>query len=60
MLLCNQHAGINHLVAYVTPPDADTDAAVEDLKKNVPEYMIPEVITKMESLPLLPNGKVNR
>ncbi|KAK9813644.1 hypothetical protein WJX73_001264, partial [Symbiochloris irregularis] len=59
-VLVKDDQGINHLVAYVTPMDADTDAAVEDLKKNVPDYMIPEVITKMEALPLLPNGKVNR
>ena len=53
-------AGNNHLVAYVTPEDADVDAAVEDMKQNVPEYMVPEVITKLAALPLLPNGKVNR
>ena len=60
LICCLVRAGNNHLVAYVTPEDADVDAAVEDMKQNVPEYMVPEVITKMAALPLLPNGKVNR
>lgn len=54
------YAGNNHLVAFVTPADADVEAAVEDMKQNVPEYMVPESITRLEALPLLPNGKVNR
>jgi amino acid adenylation domain-containing protein/non-ribosomal peptide synthase protein (TIGR01720 family) len=49
------------LCAYYVP---DTDVAVEELTgylaKELPEYMIPAAWVKQESIPLTPNGKVNR
>lgn len=33
---------------------------LEVLRKNLPRYMVPSVLVKLDALPLLPNGKVNR
>ncbi len=51
------------LVAYVSPqPGAEVDSATarEALQKTLPDYMIPSVIVVLQSLPLNPNGKVDR
>jgi natural product biosynthesis luciferase-like monooxygenase protein len=63
-----------HLVAYITRAAADRHARLtaegsaalsatvlrEFLKNRIPEYMIPSEFILLESLPLLPSGKVNR
>ncbi|NEQ41934.1 MAG: non-ribosomal peptide synthetase, partial [Okeania sp. SIO3I5] len=50
------------LVAYLVPNDAKT--TINDLrsflKTKLPEYMIPAAFVFLESMPLTPNGKVNR
>lgn len=51
------------LVAYfVTAPDFTVD--IPELRKHlrakVPEYMIPQYFVKLQSIPLTPNGKVDR
>ena len=33
-------AGTSHLVAYVTPKDADVDRALTDMRQSVPDYMV--------------------
>ncbi|MEV6424328.1 amino acid adenylation domain-containing protein [Streptomyces sp. NPDC051662] len=54
------------LVAYVVPAaGADTDAMdTEELRahtaQTLPGYMVPTAFVPLASLPLLPNGKVNR
>jgi hypothetical protein len=50
------------LVAYVVagrgaPP---SDALLEQLRAQLPEYMVPSAIVTMSELPLTPNGKVDR
>jgi amino acid adenylation domain-containing protein len=50
------------LVAYVVPrgdmPSAD--ALRDHLRRSLPEYMIPQHFVQMATIPLLPNGKINR
>ncbi|MBL8344484.1 MAG: amino acid adenylation domain-containing protein [Rubrivivax sp.] len=56
-------AGDMALVGYVVPrPGAalDTGALREDLRRTLPDYMLPRVLLVLASLPLLPNGKVDR
>jgi len=50
------------LVAYVVPatPGLDSQAIRTFLKERLLEYMIPSHFVFLDSLPLLPNGKVNR
>lgn len=50
------------LVAYVVPRVAMPDAGVlrTHLRSSLPEYMIPQHFVPMETIPLLPNGKIDR
>jgi acyl carrier protein len=55
--------GDKRLVAYVvgegeTAPDSNALRA--QLKKSLPEYMVPSAYVVVEALPLTPNGKVDR
>ncbi|HEY0726767.1 MAG TPA: amino acid adenylation domain-containing protein [Pyrinomonadaceae bacterium] len=58
-----ERPGEQRLVAYVVGNENPLPTANEwraFLIQRLPEYMIPSVFVKLESLPLLPNGKVNR
>jgi amino acid adenylation domain-containing protein len=52
------------LVAYIVPSDTKAVPAVEDLrgalKVRLPDYMIPSAFVVIESMPLTPNGKIDR
>jgi amino acid adenylation domain-containing protein len=56
--------GDKRLVAYVVAEDGEeslsTSALKEYLRERLPEFMIPSAIIAIESLPLNPNGKVDR
>ena len=45
---------------YVLTKDLTEDTIKADLRKNLPDYMIPEFFIKLDSMPLTANGKVNR
>jgi amino acid adenylation domain-containing protein len=56
-------SGEKRLVAYVVPvPDAELKAATlrKFLVEHLPEYMVPSSFIRLESLPLLASGKVDR
>jgi amino acid adenylation domain-containing protein len=52
----------DRLLAYVTgEPDAVDPAALrEQLGRRLPEYMVPSVVVRLDSIPLTANGKVDR
>ncbi len=53
--------GNKHLVAYVvTDNDINISALKEHLKQQLPNYMVPSVFVRLETLPLTANGKVNK
>jgi thioesterase domain-containing protein/acyl carrier protein len=54
--------GETRLVAYVAgEEEALADGALHSsLERTLPAHMIPSVFVRLEELPLLPNGKVNR
>ncbi len=45
------------LVAYVTPPTADTAAVLQAVKKQLPQHMIPQAIVPLHTIPQMVNGK---
>jgi amino acid adenylation domain-containing protein len=53
--------GNKRLVAYVVGEGAfDREELLSYLKDKLPDYMVPSVVMELESLPLAPNGKVDR
>jgi acyl-CoA synthetase (AMP-forming)/AMP-acid ligase II len=49
------------LVAYVVPEVGfQRDAITSYLKSRLPEYMVPALWVELESLPLSPNGKIDK
>jgi amino acid adenylation domain-containing protein len=55
--------GDKQLFAYVVPVPGATPTAEElreHLRKHLPDYMIPSGFVRMESLPVTPNGKIDR
>ncbi|WP_278286427.1 MULTISPECIES: non-ribosomal peptide synthetase [Clostridium] len=45
---------------YVGEKEYNISELREELKKSLPDYMIPAYFIKLESMPLTPNGKVDR
>ncbi|HEX7333075.1 MAG TPA: amino acid adenylation domain-containing protein [Pyrinomonadaceae bacterium] len=55
--------GAKRLVAYYVPQQGEatgTDESRRFLKTKLPEYMIPQAFVSLDSMPLTPNGKVDR
>lgn len=59
---CTDSFGYKSLIAYLVLDNIDATAheLKNALRKGLPEYAIPSVFIKLDSIPLLPNGKVNR
>jgi amino acid adenylation domain-containing protein len=53
-------AGRRSVAAFVTPTGLDPDALRRSLRTRLPDFMVPASITVLQSLPLSPNGKVDR
>ena len=56
--------GLKQLVAYIVPPPQELVIPTghefrQFLKEKLPDYMIPSAIMILNTIPLLPNGKVN-
>jgi len=63
VVVARQDAGGARLAAYVSPHAGraiDTARLRECLGRALPEYMVPAFIVVLDSLPLNPNGKVDR
>jgi amino acid adenylation domain-containing protein len=61
--VCAEKDGGSRLIAYVVPADLDqfhTENLRTFLSQKLPATMIPSEFVRLESLPLMPNGKVNR
>lgn len=60
VVLCHEHAQETHLLAFLVPVGADFDTAAirSYLRTQLPDYMVPAILTRVEQIPLNENGKV--
>lgn len=49
----------HRLVAYVVGP-VSTENLLAPLRKRLPAYLVPDVVVRLQSLPVSPNGKIDR
>jgi len=62
VLACGETCGEKHLVAYVVVHPESQCSTVELRKflgQQLPQYMVPSIFVRMETLPLTQNGKVD-
>ncbi|WP_243698776.1 non-ribosomal peptide synthetase [Paracoccus alkanivorans] len=52
--------GHHQLVAYVASPNMDEAGLLGHLAQELPDYMVPAAIVRLDSLPLTANGKLDR
>ncbi|WP_165482867.1 non-ribosomal peptide synthetase, partial [Legionella gratiana] len=57
-----QSSPINHYLVgyYVAHSPVDEEAMLAHLAKKIPDYMLPNILVRLEEIPLNPNGKVDR
>ncbi len=64
VLAHNDSLGNKLLVAYVVAANNNTSLNIEklrgNLKKRLPDYMVPTLFIKLDKIPLSHNGKINR
>ncbi|HVR99133.1 MAG TPA: amino acid adenylation domain-containing protein [Thermoanaerobaculia bacterium] len=62
VVLPREESGETRLTAYVVPAGEklSTAALWDELRKRLPDYMVPAAWVVLEALPLTPNGKLDR
>ncbi|UII31963.1 amino acid adenylation domain-containing protein [Fulvivirga ulvae] len=61
VVIAREIHGNNHLVAYyVSAEQEDSDHLKGCLSAHLPSYMVPSYFMKMETLPMTPNGKLDK
>lgn len=53
-------SGNKRLIGYVVAEESDREAIINEMKRKLPEYMVPSVLMELEEVLLTANGKVNR
>jgi amino acid adenylation domain-containing protein len=57
----NDTTGNKRLVAYIVSVDEINILEIrESLSKSLPDYMVPSLFIRLETMPLTPNGKIDR
>ncbi|MDO7888082.1 non-ribosomal peptide synthetase [Hymenobacter cheonanensis] len=60
VVLCHEYAGETHLLAFLVPAGPEfAPAKIRDyLRTQLPDYMVPTILTRVGQIPLNENGKV--
>lgn len=53
-------AGQQILCAFYTGEEKDSMKLTKELRKNLPEHMVPQIMTRLETMPMSQNGKVDK
>ena len=60
VIACDSPSG-KQLVAYIqSDNELSNDQALKDLARNLPDYMVPSQVVKMDKIPLTPASKVDK
>ncbi|REJ75571.1 MAG: amino acid adenylation domain-containing protein [Acidobacteria bacterium] len=51
---------INGLAGFYSGTDCEPEALIAELKKRLPPHMVPSVVQRLDGIPRLPNGKIDR
>ncbi|MEN2401845.1 non-ribosomal peptide synthetase [Flavobacterium sp. MC2016-06] len=60
VVLAKETSNTKRLVAYIVGANFDKDETIKVLSQKLPEYMIPQIYVKLDSLPLTRNGKIDK
>jgi len=58
-VIARERDGAKYLTVYYVG-EADTETLIQYLKERLPEYMVPAVYVRLDSLPMTANGKLDR
>ena len=50
----------NRIILYCLAKDMEKPEIIKFLKSNLPRYMMPHVVYKLDTMPLTPGGKFDR
>lgn len=57
---CRLYDDVQRNILLIYQGTIDEKSIVKVLRDKLPQYMIPQVVTKIENMPLNANGKINR
>ncbi|WP_266159521.1 non-ribosomal peptide synthase/polyketide synthase [Dyella silvatica] len=60
VIVREDRAGHQQLVAYVVTASLDSQTLRRSLSEHLPDYMLPAAFVTLDALPLTPNGKLDR
>ncbi|RMT79636.1 non-ribosomal peptide synthetase [Pseudomonas viridiflava] len=60
VLVRNEQPGGQRLVAYYTGAQQSVEALRDEVRKHLPDYMVPALYVHLDAWPLSPNGKLDR
>ena len=58
--VCSLYHDKRKQIVLIYEGDAEPAEVKEVLKTKVPEYMVPEIIHKLDAMPMNANGKIDR